>query len=135
MGRVEDQLAEAREENRQLHEALEGYSAMRWEGVHLGARPTLMLAMLSTGGTYTSSQFLDALQSRFPLEGERHRKAVNTNIFRIRRVLSRADPRIVICSQGWRGYWLEADSRALLQARRVTLADILRSDTLATGVE
>lgn len=128
--RVEEQLAEVRAENRLLYEVLEGYSVMRWTGVRLGARPTLMLAMLSTGGTYTSSQFLDALQSRFPMEGERHRKAVNSNIFRIRHALSSADPLIVIASQGWRGYWMESDSRARLEARRVTLADVLAAARL-----
>lgn len=116
---IEERLAELQEENRLLHELLAGYSAMRWSGVRLGRRPTLMLGMLAAGGTYTSNQFLDALQSRFPRETERYPKAVSTNVSRIRQALRRADPLIVLSSQGWRGYWMEDDSRALLNARRV----------------
>lgn len=113
---LRDEIDELREKVRQLNSGI----VPVWAGLQVtGSERVVLTALANASGICSHDHLLDRLQARTKSESELSPKTVDVHICRLRKKLKSLSPPIGITTAYGDGYWMDADSRARLEARRV----------------
>lgn len=110
------EIDELRETIRQLNSGI----VPVWNGLQVTRSERVVLtALVTASGICSHDHLLDHLQARTKSGRELAPKTVDVHICRLRKKLKALSPPIRITTAYGTGYWMDADSRAQLEARRV----------------